>query len=368
MFIERIQLLNFKNYEEIDFAFSKDINCIVGPNGIGKTNLLDAVYYLCMTKSAFNSVESLNIKHDAYFFLNKGSFSDTASATSSTKVQCAYKKGEKKSIKLDQKEYEKLSSHIGKFPCVLMTPYDTDLVREGSETRRKFFDNTLSQTNSAYLEQLIHYNHYLKQRNNLLKQFAERKNSDLALLETYNIQMAPLAKAIYETRKDFIADFTPHFINYYKKLSNDQEPMSITYASGLEKTSFSTLLKQNLQKDMVLQRTTQGIHRDDYVFEMADFPLKKTGSQGQQKSYVIALKLAQYKWISKQKALKPILLLDDIFDKLDDYRINQLLKILADGNFGQIFISDARPERSESLLKGINRDVKFFRLNEILNK
>ena len=366
MFIEAIQLLNFKNYDEIDFTFSKDINCIVGPNGIGKTNLLDAIYYLCMTKSAFNSVETLNIKHEAHFFLNKGTFSNAEQPANT--VQCAYKKGEKKSVRLNKKEYDKLSTHIGKFPCVLMTPYDTDLVREGSETRRKFFDNTLSQTDSEYLEALIQYNYFLKQRNNLLKQFADRKAKDYTLLETYNAQMAPLAKIIFDARKSFIKSFTPYFTNYYQELSSAKEQMEIKYESDLENTTFELLLKQKLQKDLLLQRTTAGIHRDDYVFEMDDFPLKKTGSQGQQKSYVIALKLAQYEWIAKQKQQRPILLLDDIFDKLDDNRISQLLQIIATRNFGQIFISDARPERSETLLKEIKREVKFFHLSEILNK
>jgi len=369
MFIENIYLLNFKNYEEIALTFSEDINCIVGPNGIGKTNLLDAIYYLCMTKSAFNSIETLNITHEEYFFLNKGTFITSENGTANaTAIQCAYKKGEKKSIKLDKKEYEKLRNHIGKFPCVLMTPYDTDLVRESSEIRRKFFDNTLSQTNSEYLENLMQYNHFLKQRNNLLKLFAERKTSDTALLETYNAQMTPLAREIYQTRSEFIKDFIPYFLSYYKQLSSAKEDMSIKYASQLENGDFEVLLKQNLHKDLLAQRTTEGIHKDDYIFEMDGFSLKKMGSQGQQKSYVVALKLAQYAWIAEQKQVKPILLLDDIFDKLDDHRIGKLLEMMASDNFGQIFISDASPERSETLLRNLKREVKFVPLSEILNK
>jgi DNA replication and repair protein RecF len=319
-----------------------------------------------MTKSAFSGTESLNIKHQAQFFLNKGNFH--TDNTPHKTVQCAYKRGEKKSVRLDKKEYEKLSQHIGKFPCVLITPYDTDLVREGSEIRRKFFDNTLSQTNTGYLDTLIQHNHYLKQRNNLLKQFAERRKTDMALLETYNTFMAPLTKEIHACRKDFIEKFTPIFATYYKQISADNEPMSIDYESPMHNMDFETLLKHNLQKDLAMQRTTEGIHRDDYIFTMGNFPLKKIGSQGQQKSYVIALKLAQYNWIAQQKQITPILLLDDIFDKLDDSRIEQLLKIIEGGNFGQIFISDARPERSEKLLEKIGREVRFFHISEILNK
>ncbi len=365
MFIENIHLLNFKNYEALELDFCEDINCIVGPNGIGKTNLLDAIYYLCMTKSAFYSNEGLNIKHEAQFFLNKGIFNDK-SLPKKQVIQCTYKQGGKKVISLNKVEYEKLSLHIGKFPCVLITPYDTDLVREGSEIRRKFFDNTISQTNPDYLEALIKYNHYLKQRNNLLKQFAERKHTDLALLETYNAFLCPLAKKIHACRQAFITAFKPIFIQYYKKLSAENEITSIQYESKLSEIDFDILLKQNLQKDLIMQRTTAGIHRDDYIFNMEKFPLKKVGSQGQQKSYVIALKLAQYEWISNEKQIKPILLLDDIFDKLDDKRITQMLEIISGENFGQIFISDARPERSEKLLEKMGRNVRFFHISEIL--
>jgi len=365
MFIENIHLLNFKNYEALELNFCEDINCIVGPNGIGKTNLLDAIYYLCMTKSAFNSNEALNIKHEAAFFFNKGIFNDKSLPKKQT-IQCAYKQGGKKVLTLNKVEYEKLSLHIGKFPCVLITPYDTDLVREGSETRRKFFDNTISQTDSAYLEALIKYNHYLKQRNNLLKQFAERKQTDLTLLETYNTFLSPLAKKIHTCRQAFITAFKPVFVQYYKKLSAENEEISIQYESKLSEEDFDVLLQQNLQKDLIMQRTTAGIHRDDFVFSMEKFPLKKVGSQGQQKSYVIALKLAQYEWIAKEKQIKPILLLDDIFDKLDDNRITQLLNIITDENFGQIFISDARPERSEKLLEKMSREVHFFHIPDFL--
>ncbi|UZR92263.1 DNA replication/repair protein RecF [Chondrinema litorale] len=366
MFLESIQLMNFKNYEEFEMSFSKDINCVVGPNGVGKTNLLDAVYYLCMTKSAFPGTEQLNIKHEQQFFLNKGSFQ--CDDETECIVQCAYKKGDKKSVKLNKKEYEKLSQHIGRFPCVLMTPYDTDLVREGSESRRKFFDNTLSQTDSTYLDALIQHNHFLKQRNNLLKQFAEKRFTDKALLETYNSMMCPHAKIIHQKRSAFIDQFNPLFLRYYTQLGESKEAMSIAYKSSLTETIYEEILKVNLHKDLALQRTCEGIHKDDFIFSMGEFPLKKVGSQGQQKSFVIALKLAQYEWIVKNKGLKAILLLDDIFDKLDDNRIAHLLNILAEGDFGQIFISDARPERSEKLLDKIGREVKFFNIESILNK
>ncbi|MEM1136469.1 MAG: DNA replication and repair protein RecF [Bacteroidota bacterium] len=365
MFLQNIHLMNFKNYEILDLEFSKDINCVVGPNGIGKTNLLDAVHYLCMTKSAFPGTEQMTIKHEEQFFLNKGKVIEEDEEE--YHIQCSYKKGDKKSFRLNKKEYGKLSKHIGKFPCVLMTPYDTDLVRGNSDNRRKFFDNTISQTDEAYLEALIQHNHYLKQRNNLLKQFAEKKFIDKALLETYNSFMSPRVNEIYEKRLYFLEAFFPIFLDYYTQLGESKEAMVIQYESVLRDIEYDQLLERNLQKDLALQRTSEGIHRDDFLFTMGGFPLKKIGSQGQQKSYVIALKLAQYTWISENKNKSAILLLDDIFDKLDDQRISKLLAILANGKFGQIFITDARPERSEKLLREIGREVRFFDIASMLS-
>lgn len=357
MQLKKIQLLNFKNYEEISLNFSEGVNGIVGENGSGKTNLLDAIHYLCLTKSAFNSLDSQNIRHGEKFFMIQGIFEKE---DKENEVHCSLQEGKAKTLKVEKKAYQKISEHIGQFPCVLMTPYDTDLIREGSETRRKFFDGTLSQIDQVYLNNLLKYNKIIEQRNSLLKQFAERNFFDKTLIDTYDTHLLPLAQAIYEKRSEFINEFTPLLENYYFFICNEKEKIGMNYESDLQSTDFPSLFRNQLQKDMLLQRTTKGIHKDDYTFTIGGYPINKFGSQGQQKSYVIALKLAQFELLSRLKGIKPILLLDDIFDKLDDTRIKKLMELMSNGKFGQVFLTDARPERTRGLFEEIGQAIQVI--------
>lgn len=359
MLLENISLVNFKNYANLKLAFSKGVNCIVGNNGVGKTNLLDAIFYLSMTKSAFNNVDQQNIMHGEQFFSIQGSFNK---AEAQWNVHCSLKSGQKKIFKKNKKVYEKISEHIGEFPVVLIAPYDTDLIREGSETRRKFFDSILSQIYPEYLKFLLQYNHFLKQRNSLLKQFADRHYFDQDLLEPYDVQLIKLGVEIFERRNAFIAEFKPVFTSHFEFLSSKKEQTDLTYNSDLFIPNYSSLFKENLKKDMLLQRTTLGIHKDDFDFSIEGNPLKKFGSQGQQKSFIIALKLAHFDLIKHIKGFKPLLLLDDIFDKLDDLRIKKLMNMVAGNSFGQIFVTDARPERTIAVFKSIDTKMRIFNI------
>ncbi|MGK7395863.1 MAG: DNA replication/repair protein RecF [Candidatus Cyclobacteriaceae bacterium M3_2C_046] len=361
MYLQNIKLSNFKNYEEADLSFSPQINCLLGNNGSGKTNLLDAIHYLSLTKSAFNPVDSQNIKHGAPFFFIKGVYFRHDKTET---VLCNLKAGQKKTVKINNKPYSRLGEHVGKFPLVMVVPDDQDLVREGSEVRRKFFDNLISQVNQEYLQNLISYYHYLKQRNALLKQFSEKNYFDQDLLMPYNQQIISLGKAIYRKRTDFMEAFIQPFKQHYLNLTSGKESVDLKYQSDLEHDEFDLSFKQNLSKDIALQRTTAGVHRDDYQFRINRFPLKKFGSQGQQKSFVIALKLAKFDLIKQVSGIPPILLLDDIFDKLDESRMNKLMKMVGNQAFGQLFVTDARPERSQKIFKHLGIEVRFYKVDQ----
>ena len=361
MWLEKIGLLTFKNYEEIALNFSQHINCFVGENGSGKTNLLDAIYYLSFTKSAFSSTEQQNIKHGASLFLVKGTFHKQDETYD---IQFSLQNGQKKDARNSRVPYDKLSEHIGLFPAVLISPDDTDLIRERSENRRRFFDSIISQINHRYLNDLIRYNHVLRQRNSLLKQFTDRQTYDSDLLDSYSEQLLALGRQIYEARQAFIVQFIPLFESHYRYLSDDKEAVSIHYESHFAQPGFEEAFYRAYQRDLALQRTTRGAHRDDFVFEIAQYPVKKYGSQGQQKSFVIALKLAQFEIIYQETGVKPLLLLDDIFDKLDDHRITQLTSLVIAQTFGQLFMTDARPERTHQLLKGLDVEKKFFTIRQ----
>lgn len=357
MLLENLHLLFFKNYEEADVQFSPHINCFVGDNGSGKTNLLDAIHYLSMTKSAFTASDLQNIKQEASFFVVKGRFQlNDAPHT----VQCSLRVGQKKVVTHNKAPYEKVSEHIGRFPVVLITPYDTDLIREGSEERRKFFDSLISQLDHPYLDLLIRYNHLLKQRNSLLKQFAERQYMDEEYLRVLDEQLVPAGEGIAQTRQAFLESFGPVFLRHYRHLSDSHEEVTLQYKSQLPGADFAQLLEGARRKDLALQRTTVGPHRDDFVFQMDGLPVKSYGSQGQQKSYVISLKLAQFEVLAQQKQAKPLLLLDDIFDRLDEKRITKLLQMVADHTFGQLFITDSHLDRTEKFLSGLSEEVKRF--------
>jgi DNA replication and repair protein RecF len=361
MILQKISLTNFKNYEGIEIDFSKGLNCFTGLNGSGKTNLLDAIHYLSLTKSAFNSIDSQNIRHSTSFFAIRAEFE---SKNKNHKLTCSLKLGEKKSFKMDDSAYDKLSEHIGKFPVVLIAPNDDDLIRESSETRRKFVDSIISQTDKKYLVNLIQYTHYLKQRNSLLKRINETGKRDNDLLAQYDDQIVKLSLDLAKVRQSFINTILPQFIFQYKFLCAEKEQVDIRYETKALDTDFSQKLKSSIEKDIILQRTTMGIHRDDYTFLINQKPLKKFGSQGQQKSFLIGLKLSQFDYIKQKQGITPLLLLDDIFDKLDDERIQKLLQMIEEKRFEQIFLTDARRERTENLLINLSIELKIFNLVE----
>jgi DNA replication and repair protein RecF len=359
MYLQKISLVNFKNIESQTFDFQQKINCFVGDNGVGKTNVLDAIYYLSFAKSYFNSVAIQNIKHDEPFFMIEGEY---ILNDRTEKIVCSLKRGQKKVLKRNGKNYEKFSEHIGQIPLVIISPADRDLVTEGSDTRRRFIDGVISQQNKTYLQDLISYNKVLSQRNALLKYFAANRTFDALNLSVYNEQLATYGTKIYEVRKDFLEKFIPIFNEKYQIISGDKESVNLIYKSQLQDFSMLEALKKSLEKDKILQYTTSGIHKDDLNFEIEEYPIKKFGSQGQQKSYLIALKLAQFEFIKQQSNIIPILLFDDIFDKLDENRVLQIIELVNNDEFGQIFITDTHSERTENIVKQSNKPYKIFKL------
>ena len=359
MYLQKISLVNFKNIESQSFDFQQKINCFVGDNGVGKTNVLDAIYYLSFAKSYFNSVAVQNIKHGEAFFMVEG---DYVLNDRNEKIVCSLKRGQKKVLKRNGKNYDKFSEHIGQIPLVIISPADRDLVTDGSDTRRKFIDGVISQQNKKYLQNLIAYNKVLTQRNALLKYFAANRTFDALNLSVYDDQLANYGAEIYTIRKAFLEEFIPIFNAKYQIISGDKEVVNLIYKSQLNNFSISDLLKQSLEKDKILQYTTSGIHKDDLSFEIGEYPIKKFGSQGQQKSYLIALKLAQFEFIKQQSNVVPILLLDDIFDKLDEKRVSQIIDLVNDDEFGQIFITDTHSERTENIVKQSNKPYQIFKL------
>ena len=360
-FLEQLHLTYFKNYEDANFVFSPQVNCLVGENGSGKTNLLDAIYFLALSKSAFHNQDALSVQHEADFFILDGTFINQGKAT---QITCSLQRGQRKVLMSDKKTYERMSEHIGRFLVVLVAPNDTDLIRGGSEERRRFFDGVLSQLNAEYLSEYLQYNKLLLQRNGLLKLFAEQNYFDNELLETYNEPLLRLARRIFEKRRDFMVEYLPLFIKYYAYLSESREAVEIVYESEVGSGEFERDFRQNRQRDLHAHRTQKGIHKDDFVFEIGGVALRKFGSQGQQKTFVLALKLAQYELLETQKQQKPLLLLDDIFDKLDDRRIQKLIQMMDDQCFGQTFITDARPERTQKLLEHCKAEVRFFEIKQ----
>lgn len=358
MQLQKLQLFNFKNYEETQLLFSDKIQCFLGNNGSGKTNLLDAIHYLAFTKSAVNPSDAQNIRHGQMQFVVKGDF---LMKDKQKEVVCSFQQGQKKIIREDGQDYLKFSEHVGKYPAVLIAPQDIELIWNGSELRRKFFDSLISQLDKAYLENLIIYTNQLKQRNSLLKMFFENGKVDYDLLSTYDDQIVRTGKFIHKLRKEFLLEFLPYFKQHYHFLAGDvREEVNILYRSDLHISDFEELLKKNLQRDIILQRTSSGIHRDDFQFTLNHGELKRFGSQGQQKSFLIGLKLAEFQCIAERKGFKPLLLLDDIFDKLDDLRIHKLMLLIAKGSFGQLFITDARQGRSKEILSVANLKAQLF--------
>lgn len=359
MHLKNIRLQQFKNYRQATVRFSSHINCFLGPNGSGKTNLLDAIHYLCLTKSAFGHVDANTIMHEGEYFTVFGDF-DIQSKD--IEIRCVVESGKKKQLIQNGKALEKLSEHIGLLPIVLIAPDDTQLIREGSEERRRFVDNMLSQLDKSYLDQLVRYQHFLKQRNALIKQFAERGRLDKQLIELYDRELIALSVQIAKARSSFMVEYLPFIAEFYGFISQQQEDVDVVYETHCLDEGFEEVFRSNLQQDLALRRTNKGIHKDDFIYTIASHPIKKFGSQGQQKSFVIALKLAQFQFFLSKKGIKPILLLDDIFDKLDDQRIGKLMELVADSRFGQLFITDARPERSKQILAQLGSEVRFFKI------
>lgn len=359
MFLKKLSLVNYKNFDSRDFEFDRKINCFVGDNGVGKTNVLDAIYHLSFGKSYFNPITTQNIRHGEEFFLIEGVF---MKKQREEQIICSFKRGAKKIIKRNGKTYERLADHIGLLPLVIISPADRDLIIEGSETRRKFIDGVISQSDQDYLQTLIRYNKVLIQRNALLKYFATNQTFDETTLAVYNEQLVGYGTQIYEKRRAFIEDFIPIFREQYQAISAGNEQVSLNYTSQLQKDNLGALLKLKLERDRFLQYTSVGIHKDDLNFEISKHPIKKFGSQGQQKSFLIALKFAQFHFIKKQSKTTPLLLLDDIFDKLDEGRVKHIITLVDNENFGQIFLSDTHPERTENIIKTIHQTYKIFTL------
>jgi DNA replication and repair protein RecF len=341
---------------------SDKINCFVGSNGVGKTNLLDAIHYLSFCKSYFNVIDTQNILHDQEFFSIQGVFVKNSDAPDT--IFCNQKRNHRKVVKINKKEYDRLADHIGLFPTVMVSPHDSDLIYSGSDERRRFLDSFISQFDRMYLDNLINYNKALFQRNRLLKIFYENRTFEKDSLDIWDSQLIMLGNKIHDTRLTFVEDFTPFFNRFYQFISGNKEQVSLTYESQLNQTSFDELIVDSLQKDRAVQYTTCGIHKDDLIFNISGFPLRKFGSQGQQKSYTIAIKLAQFEYTKNIKGFKPILLFDDIFDKLDDKRVEHIVKLVTDNNFGQVFITDTQKERIVRTMKKINSPGKVFMIEE----
>ncbi len=359
MFLKHLNLLHYKNLDSASFDFDPKINCLVGHNGVGKTNVLDSIYHLAFGKSYFNPITSQNINHESGFFVVDGTFEKLGK---DEQILVSAKRGQKKVIKRNNKPYEKFSEHIGFIPAVIISPADRDLIIEGSETRRKFIDGVISQSDSVYLNKLMQYGKIVSQRNSLLKHFAANRSFDRDTLEVYNLQMGDLGKYLFEKRKAFLEEFIPIFNKRYDNITGQKEKVNISYKSQLFDKSLEKLLEENLQKDMALQYTGVGLHKDDLSFEIEGHPIKKFGSQGQQKSFLVALKLAQFDFIKAISKVNPILLLDDIFDKLDEQRVSQIVALVATDELGQIFISDTHAERTEKVVQGSNQTYKIFKL------
>lgn len=359
MYLEDIRLINFRNYKDIKMSFNDQINCLVGDNGVGKTNVLEGIYYLALTKSFQGTTDLQAIRHETDFFSIMGKFNKDGKQK---EVKCQMKRGEKKTVSLNELSYEKISNHIGIYPVVLITPNDTDIIRGGGENRRRFVDSVISQLNRIYLDNLLNYNHALRQRNSILKNTQHQDHLDIDLIEPYDQLIMQLGYQIYQARREFVETLSHLLKDFYSDISDHKEKVNIRYKSDLESENFNVLFKGSLSRDIALRRTSLGIHRDDYIFEIDGYPMKKYASQGQQKSMIVSLKIAQFEIIRTEKGFKPIILMDDIFDKLDDARIEKILNMVAGHTFGQIFVTDARPERTLSIFDRIETKKSIYQI------
>lgn len=359
MIIKSLSLYHFKNHLEQKFEFSPQINCFVGNNGVGKTNILDALHYLSVGKSFLGNSDVLNIINGEDFFsidavISNGDRDDL--------IKISQPKESKKIIRKNGKNYDRLADHIGYLPSVMISPYDSNLISDSGESRRKFLDAMISQTDAEYLFDLIQYQKTIQQRNALLKYFSKNRIWEPDSLEIYDDPIISLGTKLYEKRRNFVSKLNPVVAQFYEVISGAKETVKVQYSSHLHEDTFDNILKNNLEKDRILSYTSHGIHKDDLVFQMDGQLIKKIGSQGQQKSFLISLKLAQMNLIKLLTHKTPILLLDDIFDKLDDLRVAQLIKLVNEEHFGQIFITDTHRERTENVVKKINEESIIFEI------
>ena len=361
MHLASLKLTNFKNYELQSLEFSPRLNCLTGLNGMGKTNVLDAVHFLCLCKSHSGLPDKHLIKHETPFFRLEGIFQ---AENERVKIAVKLQQGQRKEIEREGVAFTRLTDYIGRFPVVMIAPDDISLVQDGSEERRRFLDTTLSQISPGYLQNLLVYNLLLKQRNALLKKFSEEKSFDAALLEAIDRQMPEPAAFLHAQRLELMRDFLPLFREFYIDISNGHEVVDIAYESDLTGKSLRELLNAGLEKDRLLQRTNAGPHRDDLLLQMDGQQVKKFASQGQLKSFLLAMRLAQYEVLRQQKGFAPILLLDDIFDKLDEHRVRQLIGLIIGRNFGQVFITDTQRSRLEGIVASFPGDYKIFDVSE----
>ncbi len=359
MYLKQLSLTQYKNIRSKTFDFNPKINCFVGDNGKGKSNILDAIYHLAFGKSYFNPIASQNIQLGEDFFVVEGRYEREEREE---KIVCSLKQGQKKVMKRNGKVYEKLSDHIGLIPTVIISPADRDLIAEGSSTRRKFMDGVIGQTDAVFLQNLIEYHKILSQRNALLKFFALNNTFESDTLAVYNDQLSQRSSALYEKRKAFMETFIPVFNTRYQDISEGNERVDLEYESQLHQNSHKALLESNLEKDKILQYTSTGIHKDDINFLLEAQPIKKFGSQGQQKTFLIALKLAQFDFLKKQTGGAPLLLLDDAFDKLDQKRVTQIISLVDQNDFGQIFLTDTHEERTLNALQSLKSSYELFKL------
>jgi len=359
MYLKKLALTNFKNYELNELEFSPKINCFVGNNGVGKTNILDAIHYLSLTKSFFNSIDSISIKHGEDYFIVRGTF---VRDDEEDQIYCAFQKQKQKLLKRNGKEYKKLSDHVGRYPVVMISPADSALISEGSEDRRKFMNKIISQYSAEYLDSVLKYSKALQQRNKFLKDINTSGNFDPDVLAIWDAQLVKYGSYVYNEREVLINELIPVFQEYYSLISSGKESVKLKYRSHLSEGNFTETLQNSFNKDRYLEYTTIGIHKDDLLLEMDDFLVKSLGSQGQQKSYLVALKLAKFDYIKRKAGFSPILLLDDIFDKFDAERVEQIIRLVGNHRFGQIFITDTHQNRLKDILSSHKTDYKLFRI------
>ena len=359
LLINKISILNYKNILDKTFNFDNKINCFVGNNGVGKTNILDSIYHLAIGKSSFSISNENNINHESEFMLLDGLFSIN---NKKENITCSLKRNETKVLKRNEKIYKKLSDHFGLIPVVLISPYDTNLIIEGSSERRKFMDSIISTYDKNYLQNIITHGKLIKQRNKILKYFNKSAKIDMDSILVYNDQIVKLSKPIHECRKNFVSEFVPLVIDKYNNISGKNEKVTLQYKSDLNENEIGDLLEKSFQKDMILQFTSCGIHKDDLIFKIDNNSIKRFGSQGQQKSFLISLRFAEFEFLKNSNDLAPILLMDDIFDKLDIQRVKNIVDLVNSSEFGQLFVSDTDKPRIEKVIRSLKNSSEIFEI------